>query len=347
MKTEAAILVETDQPLKIVELDTPELKAGQVLVKILYSGICHTQLLEARGYRGEDKFLPHCLGHEGVGVVTEIGPGVRKVRTDDNVILSWIKGSGADIPGSQYRWGERIVNSGAITTFSRYSVISENRLTLLPPNVPLKEAALLGCAVATGAGAVLNTAKPRVGQSIVVFGTGGVGLFCVAAAKAAGLAPIIAVDIKERKLMMATKMGATHTINSSSESVEAILKQICPQGSDIAIEASGRPEVMALALESVRQQGGKAVVIGNSHFGERLSIDPRQLNMGKQLLGTWGGDSRPDEDYPQYCRLLQYGLLNLAPLTEEIYSLSQVNQALHDLEAGKAIRPLLDMALTD
>lgn len=93
MKTEAAILVETDQPLKIVELDTPELKAGQVLVKILYSGICHTQLLEARGYRGEDKFLPHCLGHEGVGVVTEIGPGVRKVRTDDNVILSWIKGS--------------------------------------------------------------------------------------------------------------------------------------------------------------------------------------------------------------------------------------------------------------
>ena len=347
MKTTAAILVDTNQPLRIVELDTPVLKPGQTLVEILYSGICHTQLLEARGFRGEDKFLPHCLGHEGVGTVVEVGEGVCKVRPGDQVILSWIKGSGADISGCQYRWEDKAVNSGAITTFGKHSVISENRLTLLPPGVPLKEAALIGCAVATGAGAVLNTAKPNVGQSIAVFGAGGVGLFSIAAAKAIGMAPILAVDINERKLAMARRMGATHMINSSVESVDGVLRQLCPKGTDIAIEASGRPEVMAMALESVRQQGGKAVVIGNAHYGERLNLDPRQLNQGKQLLGTWGGDSRPDEDYPKYCHMLRYGLLNLSPLTEEVYSLLQVNQAIHDLETGKVIRPLLDMSLLE
>src|SRR4030095_10280615 len=117
IKTLAAVLVETGQPLALVELEIPALKPGQVLVEVSFSGVCHTQLLEARGYRGEDRFLPHCLGHEGSGIVRETGAGVTKVRRGDRVILSWMKGSGADVPGSTYAWNGRTVNSGAIATF--------------------------------------------------------------------------------------------------------------------------------------------------------------------------------------------------------------------------------------
>ena len=169
MKTEAAVLVELGQPLVLAELVIPPLKPGQVLVEVVFSGICHTQLLEIRGYRGQDRYLPHCLGHEGSGIVRQTGPSVTKVKSGDRVILSWIKGSGADVPGTTYRWEDRTVNAGAITTFSRYSVISENRLTLLPDGIEMREAAALGCAVPTGMGAIFNTARPRPGQSIAIF----------------------------------------------------------------------------------------------------------------------------------------------------------------------------------
>src|SRR5882724_3599700 len=127
MKTTAAVLVELGQPLELADLDIPVLKPGQALIEVAYSGVCHTQVGEARGHRGEDKFLPHCLGHEGSGVVREIGPGVSKVKPGDRAILSWIKGSGADVPGTVYDWNGRTVNAGGITTFATYSVISENR----------------------------------------------------------------------------------------------------------------------------------------------------------------------------------------------------------------------------
>src|SRR5262249_39198453 len=140
MKTVAAVLVETSQPLVLADLEIPALRPGQVLVEIAYSGVCHTQVLEWRGYRGEDRYLPHCLGHEGSGIVRDVGPGIAKVKPGDRVILSWIKGSGADVPGSIYRWNGRTVNAGAITTFSRYAVISENRLVVLPESVPMRDA---------------------------------------------------------------------------------------------------------------------------------------------------------------------------------------------------------------
>src|ERR1700682_5190785 len=124
MKTPAAILVETGKPLVIEDLEIPKLQPGQVLVEITYSGVCHTQVLEWRGYRGDDKFLPHCLGHEGSGIIREIGPGVSKVKGGNHAILSWIKGSGCEVPGSVYCWGPRKVHAGAITTFSRYAVLS-------------------------------------------------------------------------------------------------------------------------------------------------------------------------------------------------------------------------------
>ena len=345
MKTTAAVLVETGKPLVLAALDIPALKPGQVLVQIAFSGVCHTQVLECRGYRGEDRYLPHCLGHEGSGIVCDVGPGGTKVKAGDRVILSWIRGSGTNVAGTVYRWGDRKVNAGGITTFSRYSVISENRLTVIPEDIPLRDAALLGCAVPTGVGVVFNTAQPKPGQSIAVFGTGGIGLCAVAGAAIAGCTPIIAVDIRPDKLKLARQMGATHRVHAAEvDSVEEV-HRVCPGGVDFAIEASGRPEVMLQALYSVRNQGGAAVIVGNARHGERVALDPKQLNLGKQLRGTWGGDNWPDRDFPRYCKLLRAGKLNLEPLLSKTYRLSEVNKAIDELEAGMVARPLIDMTM--
>ena len=343
MKTTAAILVELGRPLELVELEIPPLKPGQVLVEVAYSGVCHTQVLEARGHRGEDKFLPHCLGHEGSGVVREVGEGVTRVAPGDQVILSWIKGPGLDVPGTVYDWNGRAVNAGGITTFSHHAVMAENRLTKLPAGVAMKDAALVGCAVATGAGAVFNAAHPLPGSSLAVFGIGGVGLCAVAAAALSGCCPIIAIDLKPQKLALARQMGATDTIEAGETEVLAAIGGLCKGGVDHAIEATGRPAVMVQALGSVRAQGGAAVIVGNAHFGETLEVDPRQLNQGKKLLGTWGGDSVPDRDFPRYCELIAAGRLNLQPMLSPPYPLNAINQALDDLEAALVVRPIIDL----
>ncbi|HEY3396245.1 MAG TPA: zinc-binding dehydrogenase [Armatimonadota bacterium] len=344
MKTTAAVLVELGRPLEIAELEIPALKPGQALVEIAYSGVCHTQVLEVRGRRGEDRYLPHCLGHEGSGVVREVGAGVTKVRPGDAVILSWIKGSGRDVPGTVYDWAGRTVNAGAITTFATHAVLSENRLTVLPAGLSLRHAALLGCAVATGAGAVFNAAGSRPGESLAVFGLGGVGLCAVAAAQIAGNTPIIAIDVVPAKLDLARQLGATAVILAGEADPAAEIARLCPGGVDYAIEATGRPEVMGAALAAVRSQGGAAVIVGNAPHGEQVALDPRQLNQGKRLLGTWGGDTQPDRDFPRYARLIAAGRLNLEPLLGPVYPLSAIDQALDDLEAARVARPLLELS---
>ncbi len=345
MKTAAAILVETGAPLVLADIEIPPLAPGQVLVEIAFSGVCHTQILECRGYRGTDRYLPHCLGHEGSGTVLDVGPGVRKVKAGNAVILSWMKGSGADVPGPRYRWAGRSLSAGPITTFGRHSVISENRVTLVTEALSMRDAAMLGCAVPTGVGAVFNTARPAPGQSLAVFGAGGIGLCAVAAAAVAGCTPIVAIDIHARKLAVAKQMGATHCLDAGAGSVVEEIKRVCPGGVDVAIEATGCPDVMREALSAVRSQGGIAVVVGNARHGERLEFDPRELNLGKRLLGTWGGDNWPDRDFPRYGRLLSAGKLNLEPMLSEPYRLSEISHALDDLEAGRVVRPLVRMDL--
>jgi S-(hydroxymethyl)glutathione dehydrogenase/alcohol dehydrogenase len=344
MKTAAAILVEIGKPLIVDDLELPPLLPGQVLVEIHYSGVCHTQLLECTGHRGPDPYLPHCLGHEGSGVVIEVGPAVAKVKPGDQVILSWIKGSGSNVAGTSYRWGKRQVNAGAITTFSRYSVVSENRLTVSPAQIPMKEAALLGCAVPTGMGAVLNTAAIRPGDAVAVFGTGGVGLCAVAASALAGCTPIIAVDISTERLDLARRMGADHLVNPGASDPVAEIHRIRPGGVDVAIEAAGRPAVMQQALACVRNQGGVAVVVGNARDGEMLAINPKQLNQGKQLRGSWGGDNWPDRDFPRYCKLLACGKFDPRPLLSSPFPLERINDALESLSKGLVGRPLIEMA---
>ncbi|WP_316180364.1 MULTISPECIES: zinc-binding dehydrogenase [unclassified Bradyrhizobium] len=344
MKTQAALLVQTGQPLVLAEIETPALKPGQVLVEIAYSGACGTQVMEWSGDKGEDKWVPHCLGHEGTGTVIEAGSAVTKVKVGDKVVLSWIKGTGIEAGGAVYDWDGKKVNAGGVTTFQRHAVVSENRLTLLPPDLPMDVAVLLGCAAPTGMGAVYNVLKVQPGDAVAVFGTGGIGLNALMAAALAGAMPVIGIDPNPTRRALAQIYGATHVIDASGD-VLAEIKKIVPQGVDLAVESSGIPAVMEQAINSTRQQGGRAVVIGNAKHGAALTLNPGVFNQGKSLLGTWGGDSVPDRDYGRYGRLLSSGRFPVRDLLSKPYSLAQADQALQDLAAGKVGRPLIDMSL--
>ena len=230
MKTQAALLVQTGSPLVVAEIEIPALKPGQVLVEITYSGACGTQVMEWRGDKGEDKWVPHCLGHEGTGVVLETGSAVTKVKPDDKVVLSWIKGSGIEAGGAVYEWDGKKVNAGGVTTFQRHAVVSENRLTLLPSHLPMDVAVLLGCAAPTGMGAVYNVLKVQPGDAIAVFGTGGIGLNALMAASLAGAMPVIGIDPNPTRRAFAKLYGATHVIDPTEADVLAEIRKIAPQG---------------------------------------------------------------------------------------------------------------------
>jgi S-(hydroxymethyl)glutathione dehydrogenase/alcohol dehydrogenase len=345
-RTEAAVLYATGQPLRIVSLTIPELKPGQVLVEVAYSGLCHSQLNEARGFKGEDRFLPHTLGHEGSGIVSAVGQGVVKVKPGDRVVLTWIKGSGADVPATIYSSDAGPVNSGAISTFMRRTVISENRLVPIPENMPLREAALLGCAIPTGAGIVLNTLKLHKGESIAIFGAGGIGLSAILAAAMKKAGMIIAVDVFDHKLEQAKRLGATHLINArQKDPLAAILELTGKKGVDYAIESAGKKETMEQAFKAVRDSGGLCVLAGNLPHGQNISIDPFDLIRGKRLIGTWGGETQPDRDIPGYVKYYLSGHMKLELLLTHSYSLAEINRALDDLESGKIGRALIDMSL--
>ena len=345
MKTEAALLVQTGQPLVLAEIETPALKPGQVLVEIAYSGACGTQVMEWRGDKGEDKWVPHCLGHEGTGTVIEAGHAITKVKVGDKVVLSWLKGTGIEAGGAVYDWGGKKVNAGGVTTFQRHAVVSENRLTLLPAGMPMDVAVLLGCAAPTGMGAVYNVLKAQPGNAVAVFGTGGIGLNALMAASLAGAMPVIGIDPNPTRRSLAMIYGATHVIDPAASDVIAEIKKIVPQGVDLAVESSGVPAVMEQAVNATRQQGGRAVVIGNAKHGAVLSLNPGVFNQGKSLLGTWGGDSVPDRDFGRYGRLLSSGRFPVRDLLSKPYRLADADQALADLAAGKVGRPLIDMSL--
>lgn len=340
MKTLAAVLVECGKPLELRELELPKLLPGQLVVDVAFSGVCHTQLSEARGRRGEDKFLPHALGHEGSGVVSAVGPDVTKVKVGQRVVLTWLKGSGKTVPGTKY--GE--INSGALCTFMTRTVTCESRVVPIPDAMPLAQAALLGCAVPTGAGVVFNTMKPAPGSSVAVFGAGGLGLNAVMAAAHHQARVVAAVDVVASKLDLARKLGATHVVDASREDPVAAIRALTGgAGADFSVETAGKIKTMEQAFESVRAGGGLCVLAGNLRFGERISIDPFELIKGKRLVGSWGGETDPDRDIPRYAKLYLERKLKLDELITRRYPLDQVNEALADLEAGKVARALIAM----
>lgn len=344
MKSLAAILEQINQPLKILELDTPPLKFGQVLVKIAYSGLCHSQLNEMKGKRGEDKFLPHTMGHEASGIVLEVGEGVTKVQPGDHVVASWIKGAGQNVAGAQYLFGNQKINSGAISTFMTHAVISENRLIPIDKKMPLNLAALLGCALPTGMGMVFNTLKLRPGATIAIFGMGGIGLSALIGAKLMYASQIIAVDVVGDKLKLAQELGATHVINALQENVrEKIADFTQGVGVDFSIEAAGNKIAMQDAFKAVKNGSGLCVIAGNLKHDQTIEINPFDLILGKRIIGTWGGESNIDKDVFLYSKLFKDAKINLDPLVSHEFKLNEINEAMSLLDQGKAVRCLINL----
>lgn len=345
LTTRAAVLVQIGKPLQVMELTLPPLKPGQVLVDVDYAGICHTQLHEIHGRRGPDRFLPHTLGHEGAGTVLACGHKVGKVKPGDRVVMSWIKGEGADVPGTAYEGDLGTVNSGAISTFMTVTVTCENRLVPISDfSLASREASLLGCAVPTGVGAVVNTADIETGSSVAVIGVGGIGLSAVMGAAMRNAKTIIAVDIVDEKLQTARRAGATHTINGHHENVVDRIRQITDtRGVDTAIEAVGLTETMETAFASVAYGGGLCILAGNVTFGEQISIDPFDLIKGRKIVGTWGGETIPDRDVPRYAEMFLQGKLPIDQLLSHEWSLDDINLAFQELEAGRVSRALINL----
>jgi len=341
----AAVLWECGKPLSIESrVEIPKLMSGQVLVKMAFSGVCRSQLMEVSGQRGEDKYLPHLLGHEGCGKVVHTAADVTKVLTGDWVILGWIKGKGLNANGAKYKLGDKIINSGGVTTFSTYTIVSENRIVPLPNGLPKDISVLFGCALPTGAGIVLNEIKPKKDSSIAFIGLGGIGLSGLMATRAFECKNIIAVDLSDEKLALAKEFGATHTINAlNSDVLQKITEITNGNGVDYSVDAGGKVETIELAFESVKNNGGLCIFASHPEAGKKISIDPFDLISGKNIKGSWGGASNPDKDIPLLANLYQKGFMPLERLITKKYKLDEINIALDDLKNANVFRPLIVM----
>jgi S-(hydroxymethyl)glutathione dehydrogenase / alcohol dehydrogenase len=339
--TKAAILVQSRQPLILDEITFSEaLGVGQVLVKVLYSTICGAQLNEIAAAKGPDKFLPHLLGHEASARVIETGPGVTTVKPGDTVVLHWRPGLGIQCQPPAYTWRGEKLNAGWVTTFNEYAVISENRMTAIAPDYDLKVAPLLGCAVTTAAGVVNNDANVKIGESVVVFGVGGVGLNIVQFAWLAGAHPIVAVDLVDGKLEMARARGATHCLNSHAvfDMDAEIRKIVGTNGPDKVIETTGAKSVIELAY-NLTNADGTCVLVGVP--SEKVTIYTLPIHFNKVLTGSHGGDAVPQLDIPRLIRLNEAGRLSLDGIITHEFQLDDINAALDLVRSGAAGRVVL------
>lgn len=332
----AAILVEQRHPLVIDEVELPTaLEVGQVLVKVHYSGICGSQLGEIAGVKGPDAYLPHLMGHEATGTVLAVGAGVKNVKPEDTVVLHWRKGGGIQADPPVYSWHGKKLNAGWITTFNEYAIVSENRCTPIPSDSDLEVAALFGCAVTTGFGVVENNAQVRIGESVVVFGAGGIGLNIVQAATLVSAHPIIAVDLFNSRLDLAARLGATHVLNSMECDVESRIQDLTrDQGVDVFIDNTGIPKIIELGYK-LTNPTGRVVLVGVPRKGEMTSIYTLPLHFGKRLTGSQGGECVPQNDIPRYLRLACNNKIDLKELITARYSLEDINQAIDDMREGR------------
>jgi S-(hydroxymethyl)glutathione dehydrogenase/alcohol dehydrogenase len=372
--TKAAILVAQHRPLVIDEVRLPSaLGVGQVLVRVHYSGLCGSQLGEIDGVKGDDPHLPHLLGHEGSGTVIEAGAGVRHVRPGDRVVLHWRPGAGIDAEPPVYEWQGGRLNAGWVTTFNEHAVVSENRLTPIPADFDLAQAALFGCPVTTGLGVVTRDARLTLGESIVVIGAGGVGLSVVQGAVLVSAAPIVAVDRHAAKLELARRLGARHGIRTEGEGdgrqetgdrsqktgdrsqktgdrrqeagdssqdakdvARAVRAVVGSRGADVVVENTGDAAMIALAYELTAPEG-RTVLVGVPRADRPASLHTLPLHFGKTLTGSHGGSARPAEDIPRYVRLCAAGALDLAPLITDRIQLDDINAAIDRLRRGEIV----------
>jgi len=357
----AAVLYDINTSLQIERIALPNIENDQVRVRLVASGVCHS---DWHVVKGEWPFIPIpiILGHEGAGVVEEIGSEVNNIKVGDHVILSWKRNCGlcemcqvgypnlCDVKADQ-RGQPHLLNSGrqmdkfnGLGTFSTETILPQDVVIPIDKEIPLPQAALVGCGVVTGVGAVLNTAKVEPGKSVAVFGCGGVGLNVIQGAMIAGAEPIIAIDILNNKLELGKQFGATHTINSSQvDPVMAIQDLTEGQGVHYAFEAVGLiSDPFKQSILCTRKRG-ITVYVGHAPVNTPVDFDARILFSEKMVIGSHYGTCRPRVDFPRLLGLYKTDKLKLDELVTRVYPLEQINQAFTALGAGGVARSVLDL----
>lgn len=327
----AAVLEELNQPLTLREVGLTELKFGQVLVKVLVSGLCGAQLHEIKGHKGNGKFLPHLMGHEGCGIVESVGIGVTTVKPGDKVVMHWRPGSGVDSPFPSYTLDGKTISSGKVTTLSEFSIVSENRVTKISSNTPSVLAAMLGCSLTTALGIIDNECELKFGESVAVIGCGGVGLNLIQAAKMKSASPIYGVDVNQNMFELSSQLGANCFIYDID---------YLPEKCDVIIDTTGVPDVISKAFERLNP-GGRLIMVGQP-APDRLVCLPNAVSMfdgsGKSIRATQGGRTDPEKDIPRYIDLAMKGVLDYETLHTHTFTLDEVNEAFDLLRSGNAGR---------
>jgi S-(hydroxymethyl)glutathione dehydrogenase/alcohol dehydrogenase len=356
----AAVLHDFRAPLVVqeVELDPPQ--AGEVLVRMAASGVCHSDLHVAQGVHPTE--LPVVLGHEGAGVVEQVGPGVSGLESGDHVLLTWLPYCGhcrqcvrgwpnrcentawydATLEDGTCRFhsGGKPIHHYNTSSFAERSVVPARTAVKIDPRLPLTELALMGCAVMTGVGAALNTARVRPGDTVAVVGCGGVGLNVIQGARIAGATTIVAVDVVPAKLELARELGATAVVQAGAEDPVDAVRTYVPHGADHAFEALGRPETIELAL-ALTGRGGQTVLIGMAPPDARVNLDPLTMTLEERCVrGSWYGSCVPLRDIPLLVDLYRDGRLRLEPLITAC-KLEDVNEAFARMEAGDGARRVI------
>ena len=341
MEFEAAILIAQRKPLIVEKIRHNEkLEIGQVLVELYTSGICGSQIGEIEGIKGVDKFIPHLMGHEGCGRVLKTGPGVTTVKKGEKVVLHWKKSLGINSSTPFYEYNGQKINAGWVTTFNKYAVVSENRLTSIPEKTPNDIAALFGCAVTTGFGVIENNAKLKIGESIVVLGAGGIGLNIIQAANLVSGYPIIAVDLYDERLKLAKRFGATHLINSKKKDFVKEINSIVGNNLDVFIDNTGSPTVIEKGYELINNEG-RLILVGVPKKDKNINIFSLPLHFGKTISGSFGGECNPQKDIPRYMNLMSKGNFSLDEIITEGYPLKDINIAISRIRDGSAAGRIL------
>ncbi|MCB9656176.1 MAG: S-(hydroxymethyl)glutathione dehydrogenase/class III alcohol dehydrogenase [Polyangiales bacterium] len=368
MKSRAAVAFAAGKPLEIVEIDVAPPQKGEVLVKITHTGVCHTDAFTLSGDDPEGIF-PAVLGHEGGGVVVEVGEGVTSLAKGDRVIPLYTaecreckfcksgktnlcqavratQGKGLMPDGtSRFSYeGKPIFHYMGCSTFSEYTVVPEISLAKVNDQAPLEKVCLLGCGVTTGIGAVHNTAKVKAGDSVAVFGLGGIGLAVIVGAKQAQAGRIVAVDINPSKFELAKQLGATDCINPKDydgRPIQEVIVELTDGGVDFSFECIGNVEVMRAALECCHKGWGESVIIGVAGAGQEIKTRPFQLVTGRVWRGTAFGGVRGRTELPGMVEQAMRGELDLDPFITHTLPLERINEAFDLMHAGESIRTVI------
>lgn len=339
MLMQAAVLRKLNSNLSIEMLEIPEVGDGQILVKMHYSGICGSQVKEIFGERGHDKWLPHLLGHEGVGTVEKIGPRVSKVAVNDLVGISWLDSNGLDAEGCRYKsktFGD-FVNSGKVTTFSQYTIVPEKKVFTIPNNITELEAVLFGCAIPTGAGMVLNQATPCSIDKVLVVGLGGIGFSALTALKLTTCEDISVADTSTKKLELAEALGVKKLFHIKNN---RRLTEIIEEKYSIIFEATGTVSGIEQSFDLLYDDG-QLLFASHPKSGEKISIDPHDLIKGKRIYGSWGGQSTPDSTIQEFSKFKEGGQVDLSTFLDAMYPFDSINIAINDLRENKVLRPII------